>query len=216
MTINTHAHQTHFLGTHHNTAAHATNTLHSPGSATLISGGAYAGGEAIRQAAARMGFTPAQQQAAVDFFQSGYSAASGVAATASSELQTAAYRNGGLAQSVQNLSDNMAKMIDAVGAQNQKQQADGSGGSSGGGGSWLEAIAKAMGSALGQMASRLTSESQQLQSLGGDGSAAGAQQFQSVMAQFQAHSQLFSMLSDAFSTAIKSIGQGMQTMASKS
>jgi hypothetical protein len=35
------------------------------------------------------------------------------------------------------------------------------------------------------------------------------------MAQFQAHSQLFGMLSDAFSNAIKSIGQGMQTMGSK-
>jgi hypothetical protein len=35
------------------------------------------------------------------------------------------------------------------------------------------------------------------------------------MAQFQADSQTLGMLSNAFATAIKSIGEGMQTMASK-
>jgi hypothetical protein len=54
-----------------------------------------------------------------------------------------------------------------------------------------------------------------LSSLSGNSSSSGAQQFQTVMAKFQAHSQLFGMLSDAFSNAIKSIGQGMQTMGSK-
>jgi hypothetical protein len=35
------------------------------------------------------------------------------------------------------------------------------------------------------------------------------------MAKFQADAQTLGMLSDAFSNAIKSISQGMQTMASK-
>ncbi|HEY6927750.1 MAG TPA: hypothetical protein VI653_30020 [Steroidobacteraceae bacterium] len=82
-----------------------------------------------------------------------------------------------------------------------------------GGGSWLEAIAEAMGNALGQMAQKLVDESNSLQSLAGNQN--DAQQFQATMAKFQADSQMFSMLSNAFSTAIKSIGDGMTTMASK-
>jgi hypothetical protein len=83
----------------------------------------------------------------------------------------------------------------------------------GGSGSWLEAIAEAMGNALGQMAQKLVDESNSLQGMAGN--PADAQQFQATMAKFQADSQMFSMLSNAFSTAIKSIGDGMTTMASK-
>jgi hypothetical protein len=86
-------------------------------------------------------------------------------------------------------------------------------GAHGGGGSWLEAIAEAMGNALGQMAQKLVDESNSLQSLAGNQN--DAQQFQATMAKFQADAQMFSMLSNAFSTAIKSIGDGMTTMASK-
>jgi hypothetical protein len=85
-----------------------------------------------------------------------------------------------------------------------------------GGGSWLEAIAEAMGSALGQMAQKLVDESNSLQSLAGQqNDPNSAEAFQSTMAKFQADAQMFSMLSNAFSTAIKSIGDGMTTMASK-
>lgn len=83
----------------------------------------------------------------------------------------------------------------------------------GGGGSWLEAIAEAMGNALGQMAQKLVDESNSLQSMAGNPN--DAQQFQATMAKFQADAQMFSMLSNAFSTSIKSIGDGMTTMASK-
>jgi uncharacterized protein YukE len=106
----------------------------------------------------------------------------------------------------------MTKMTIALGIKGQQQD----GGSGGGDGeSWLEAIARAMGKALGTMAQNLVNESNQLSSLSGNSSGSGAQQFQTVMAKFQAHSQLFGMLSDAFANAIKSIGQGMQTMGSK-
>ncbi len=83
------------------------------------------------------------------------------------------------------------------------------------GGSWLEAIAQAMGQALGQMAQKLVDESRSLEASAGNATGSGAQQFQTTMAKFQADSQMFSMLSNAFSTAIKSIGDGMTTMASK-
>lgn len=108
-----------------------------------------------------------------------------------------------------------ARLTDALGADALHKNKGTGHGANGGGGSWLEAIAEAMGDALGQMAQKLVSESTALQGLAGDSSGSGAQQFQATMAKFQADSQMFSMLSNAFSTAIKSIGDGMTTMASK-
>jgi hypothetical protein len=87
--------------------------------------------------------------------------------------------------------------------------------SSGGGKNWLEAIAQAMGDALGKLAQKLVDESTSLQNLAGSAGGNGAQQFQAKMAEFQADSQIFGMLSNAFSNAIKSIGEGMSTMANK-
>lgn len=88
----------------------------------------------------------------------------------------------------------------------------------GGEGGWLVAIAKAMGSALGQQASEMVTLSHKLDGLAGysQDDTAAASEFQKTMTEFQATSQLFSMLSSAFSNAIKAIGQGMNSMATKS
>jgi hypothetical protein len=130
-----------------------------------------------------------------------------------------ALNRSGLTQQEQNqvMQNIESRLTDEIGAAGQQRDgvSGGHGRGGAGGGSWLEAIAQAMGQALGQMASKLVSESQALQADAGDSSTGGAQQFQQEMAQFQADSQMFSMLSNAFSTAIKSIGEGMQTMASK-
>jgi len=152
---------------------------------------------------------------AVNTFTTSFSDASGIKAGDSPETRNvldASFRNGSLAPASQNLTDSMTKMTIALGAQGQNDSGSGGGGD---GESWLEAIARAMGKALGTMAQNLVDESNQLSSLSGDSSSSGAQQFQSAMSKFQAHSQLFGMLSDAFSNAIKSIGQGMQTMAGR-
>jgi len=103
----------------------------------------------------------------------------------------------------------------ATGAAGTGAAGTGAAGTGAAGDNWMEAIARAMGEALGNLSQKVVDESQQLNSLAGDSSTGGAQQFQSVMAQFQADSQTLSMLSNAFATAIKSIGEGMQTMASK-
>jgi hypothetical protein len=126
------------------------------------------------------------------------------------QLLDASYRHGGLADSMNQLQDAMTNLTIALGQQGQDTQDGG-----GVGENWLEAIAKAMGSALGKLSAKLVTESQQLNSLAGNTSAGGAQQFQATMAKFQADAQTLGMLSDAFANAIKSIGQGMQTMASK-
>lgn len=83
--------------------------------------------------------------------------------------------------------------------------------------SWLVAIAQAMGNALGTKAAELVKLSNQLDGLAGKSSSdeSAAKEFQTTMAKFQAESQLFSMLSNAFSTAIKSIGEGMTSLARK-
>lgn len=78
--------------------------------------------------------------------------------------------------------------------------------------SWLVAIAMALGEILGQKAEKLVSLTDQLGGLTGK---QDAQEFQKVMAEFQAQSQLFSMISNATSTAIKSIGEGMTAVARK-
>ena len=106
-----------------------------------------------------------------------------------------------------------AALTTALGGQGLEKNKGAHGAAGGGSGSWLEAIAEAMGNALGQMAQKLVDESNSLQGMAG--SPNDAQQFQATMAKFQADSQMFSMLSNAFSTAIKSIGDGMTTMASK-
>ncbi len=96
-------------------------------------------------------------------------------------------------------------------------QRDKDGVSGKGGKSWLVAIAQAMGNALGTKAAKLVELSQKLDKLAGKSSddQQAAKDFQKTMAQFQAESQLFSMLSNAFSTAIKSIGEGMTSLARK-
>ena len=104
-----------------------------------------------------------------------------------------------------------ASLTDALGQPGQSKSSHGGGH----GKNWLEAIAEAMGQALGQMAQKLVDESTSLQSLAGNASGSGAQEFQATMAKFQADSQIFGMLSNAFSNAIKSIGEGMSTMANK-
>jgi uncharacterized protein YukE len=132
-----------------------------------------------------------------------------------------ALAHSGLTQSEQNtvmktVTQSMqAQLTDALGADGLQKNKGAGHGAAGGGGSWLEAIAQAMGDALGQMAQKLVDESTSLQGLAGNADGSGAQQFQATMAKFQADSQMFSMLSNAFSNSIKSIGDGMTTMASK-
>lgn len=113
----------------------------------------------------------------------------------------------------------LASQIMGTGQDAQQSEAATSGKSKSGGtsGNWLEALAQAMGQALGNMASKLVADSNQLQSLSGNASnsQSSAQQFQVAESEFQADSQLFGILSNAFATAIKSIGDGMSTLAQK-
>jgi hypothetical protein len=111
-----------------------------------------------------------------------------------------------------------------------------SGGSSHGG-SWLEAIAAAMGEALGKQADRMVALSDKMSAempAGNSGSSgtggtpsnttsgsptsnnSQASQFNKDMTDFQAVSQQYSILQNTFSTALKGLGEALQGMARKS
>lgn len=85
--------------------------------------------------------------------------------------------------------------------------------------SWLVAIAKAMGSAMGDRAAKLVDLSQRMTQTktGGNSDAqqASAKQMQMLNAEFQATSQEFNLLQNTMSTALKSIGEAMSSVARK-
>src|ERR1700736_3298067 len=146
----------------------------------------------------QLGITGSTRDSAVNTFSSSFADASGIPpgnSPATQAVLDASFRNGNLAPASQNVTDAMTRMTIALGIKGQQDSGGGGSGSGGNGESWLEAIARAMGQALGTMAQNLVNESNELSSLSGNSSGSGAQQFQTVMAKFQAHSQLFGMLS---------------------
>lgn len=95
-------------------------------------------------------------------------------------------------------------------------------------GSWLEAIAMAMGEIAGDKAAKMVELSQQMADLNGaakgldsstdkgrDALSKNAREFSEVQSKFQAASQEFSILQNTFANAIKSIGEGLTAMGRK-
>lgn len=118
------------------------------------------------------------------------------------------------------------KIVDSVRRQMSEATSEGgkeccgTGGAKKGAKSWLQAIAQAMGEAMGNKAAKMVELSNKLKeqsSAGGDekAQAKSAKEMQATNAEFTAVSQEFKLLTDAFSTAIKSLGEGMSTMARK-
>lgn len=114
------------------------------------------------------------------------------------------------------LADAIVKLV----KENLQNQDGGDGASTAGGkatkgGSWLEALAKAMGNALGQKASKMVELGDKIASTaGGEGKEAAQANTQATM-EMQATSQMFSLMQNAFSGAIKAIGEGLSQAARK-
>ena len=87
-----------------------------------------------------------------------------------------------------------------------------SGSAKGGATSWFAVLARAMGEIAGQHLDKMIELSDKMQNLT-DKDKAG--EMSAVQAEFQAESQMFKMASEAASTAIKSIGEGLSSMARK-
>lgn len=137
------------------------------------------------------------------------------------------------------------RIIESTRKQLDKESEEKSGGKGGKGkttisaGSWLQAIAIAMGEIAGDKAAQMVELSKKMADLNGTGKeltnqlqATGkkdtkgqadiqskqqdnAREFSVVQAQFQATSQEFSILQNTFSNALKSIGEGLTTMGRK-
>jgi|SRR5690606_38373 len=82
--------------------------------------------------------------------------------------------------------------------------------SSSGSKSWLVAIAQALGQMLGEKAETMKGLVDKMNAAEDSG-----MEFNTALTEFQAESQMFSMLSNASSTAIKSIGEGLTSNARK-
>jgi len=126
-----------------------------------------------------------------------------------------------LGGSLKNFADDMTKSVvdfaksimDLGGGDDENGGKCGKGGGKSSG-SWLVAIAKAMGAAAGKHAEKLVDLSNQIEKASG-ATGEEAKKVTGLQAEFQAESQMFSMLQSAFSNAIKSIGEGMSQMARK-
>jgi len=105
---------------------------------------------------------------------------------------------------------NIAKMV----VQNMQEASEGR---AGGAKSWLVAIAQALGGIMGDKAAKLVELTGELDRLAAKDpeDQQAAKEFQKTMMEFQAQSQLFSMISNASSTAVKAIGEGMTAVARK-
>ena len=108
------------------------------------------------------------------------------------------------------------QIVDSV--RNQMAESTGEGGrgcGKAGAKSWLQAIAQAMGEAMGDKAAKMVELSGKLKEAAGGNGEDAAKEMQAVNAEFQAVSQEFKLLTDAFNTALKSLGEGMSSMARK-
>lgn len=116
--------------------------------------------------------------------------------------------------------NDLAQALVKLVKQNLENQDDGgasggTGGTKAKGGSWLEALAKAMGSALGQKASKMVELSDKIASTaGGEGKEAAKANAEATM-EMQGTSQMFSLMQNAFAGAIKAIGEGLSQAARK-
>ena len=124
--------------------------------------------------------------------------------------QAAANNAGGAGQDfVSNLVQQIENAMQSLLNQGQNNT-EGSGGAKGAK-SWLEVIAAAFGQIAGQQAQNLTDLATKISGEAqSDPKTAMADQ-----TQFQADSQMFGITENAFSTALKSIGEGVQKMADK-
>jgi hypothetical protein len=117
------------------------------------------------------------------------------------------------------IQDMMSQWASSI-AQQTCQYLDEEGGVSGGKGkssgeSWLVAMAKAMGSIAGKHAAELQKLSKAMDNAGSAEGGGASQEFMELQSKFQAESQLFGMLQNSFANAIKTIGEGLTTMARK-
>ncbi|MDO5288721.1 MAG: hypothetical protein Q4F13_03700 [Pseudomonadota bacterium] len=127
------------------------------------------------------------------------------------------------------MDDLVKKLVDNIRKQLGEESKDATGEASGAGksgkkstGSWLQAIAKAMGEVLGQKAGEMVKLSDKVSSLGekssgleGDAKQENAQAMTAAQTELQGVSQEYKLLTETVSTVLKGIGEALSTMGRK-
>ncbi|MFC4822145.1 hypothetical protein [Dokdonella ginsengisoli] len=132
---------------------------------------------------------------------------------------------------LQQLTDELQQLVNDAVARGSAEAAGGqeardTKGGKGEGGSWLMAIAKALGGTAGQAAARMVKLSDELAELGDKKAGLAdskdtkakeqaASDYNQKQVEFQGASQEFTLLMNTISTAIKSLGESLTTMARK-
>jgi hypothetical protein len=98
----------------------------------------------------------------------------------------------------------------------QRTKARNGGGRRASAGSWLEAIAQAMGEVLGQKAAKMVELSDRIAKTAGKEGKEAAAENAKATTEMQATSQMFNLMQSGFSNAIKTMGEGLTQMARKS
>ncbi|MCR5867111.1 MULTISPECIES: hypothetical protein [Aquincola] len=109
----------------------------------------------------------------------------------------------------------MAKMRSEGLENSDENRSKARGSSRAGSGSWLEAIAAAMGEVLGEKASKMVELSNKIASTAGEEGKSAAKANAAATTEMQATSQMFSLMQNGFSNTIKAIGEGLSQMARK-
>jgi len=97
--------------------------------------------------------------------------------------------------------------------QNETSEASGGSGKRGGGaGNWLAILARALGQTAGNHLKNMVELGEKMGSID---SKENPEQFAQTQAEFQAQAQIFKMFQEAIGTMVKSIGEGMSSVARK-
>jgi hypothetical protein len=83
------------------------------------------------------------------------------------------------------------------------------------GGSWLEALARALGEAAGEKAGKMVELTDKISGLAGDSSPEAAKEMTAVQGELSGVSKMFALMQETMNTTIKSIGEGLSTVARK-
>lgn len=210
----------------------------SGGSSLLLQAGMnlamQVGQQALSGALDRMGLG-SMQDLLSSAFQAGFSSATGLSTAVSDSLSDltatladASNSRGELTQAVSDLEDAIFDLTMSLTTESTDEASEGEGSSSsasqkGGASNWLVAMARAMGEALGNQAGKMIELTQEMkestaQEIDDDDTQAQtqqAQEFNMLMTEYQAQSQMYNMLSSSYATAIKAIGEGLAGLARK-
>ena len=114
-------------------------------------------------------------------------------------------------QSCNDSMDGILSMIQKS-MQDETSAASKGAGGQGGGGNWLTVLARALGKVAGEHLKKMVELGEKMGQLD---SKEQASEFAKTQAEFQAESQIFKMFQEAIGTMVKSIGEGMTSVARK-